>query len=85
MVALVGLLDATEAPVWGSSPRPRLRSACSTQLAREAIETLVARGCASNYFHFSGRAPPSDLVRESRRGLGAMFLGIEHVGLSSRG
>ena len=55
------------------------------QLAKEATETLVVRECTSNCFHFSGCAPPSDLVRQSRLGLGAMILGIEHVGLSSRG
>ena len=47
--------------------------------------TLVARERTSNYFHFSGCAPPSDLVGESRLGLGDMILGIEHVGLSRRG
>ena len=55
------------------------------QLANEATEPLVVRERTSNYFHCSGLAPPSDLVRESRLGLGAMILGIEHVGLSSRG
>ena len=38
VVALVGLLDATEAPMWGSSPRPRLRSACSTSWLRRELK-----------------------------------------------
>ena len=50
--------------------------------AARATETLVARACTSIIFHFSGSAPPSDLVGESGLGLGAMILGIGHVGLS---
>ena len=47
-------------------------------------QALVARKHIVTHFHFSVRAPPTDLVRESRRGLGAMSLGIEHVRFSSR-
>ena len=36
-------------------------------------------------FSLSGRASPTDLVRESRCGLGTMSLGIERVRFSSRG
>ena len=56
------------------------------QLAKEATETLAVRGCASNYFHFSGFALPSDLVGEGYLGLEAMISGIGavHACLSSR-
>ena len=47
--------------------------------------SLAAHDCASNYFRLSRCAPPSDLVGESRLGLGAMIWGIEHVGLPRRG
>ena len=53
--------------------------------ATKPTETSVARARTGNYFHFSGCSPPSDLVGESRLGLGAMVFGIGHVGLSRRG
>ena len=68
----------------GIEPTTTLTKRMLYQLAKEATETLVVRECTSKYFHFSGRAPPSDLVRESRRVLGAMLWGIGHVGSSSR-
>ena len=85
MAAPAHLLDVAEAPCGDRAHDHTLTKRMLYQLAEEATEKLGVRECTSTYFHVSGCAPPSDLVRESRLGLGAMCLGIEHVGPSSRG